>query len=191
MNRYRWKQQRIYCEGDSESTAPPSGTGGKCVKVRGNRVKGSWGVQSGADRGTASKRSHLLVLAQECFSAKLRVYFTHHSPSTHKSHQTHSIYNIYSVHLSIFNKWVWVSFSCVSVFVSVSFATYQESTETPAGGLPLKTAVDVGAHVHEEEDAALHSVKILLQHLTWQKFIQTSAVSHKPQHILLKNKDHY
>ncbi len=116
--------ERIYCEGDSECTAPPSGTGG-------NRVKGSRGVQSeGGGGGGASKRSHLLILSQECFSAKPRAHFTHHSPSTHKSPQSHSIYNIYSMHyyldLSIFNKWVWVV--CIGVCFCVCFSTYQEST---------------------------------------------------------------
>lgn len=151
--------KQVYCEGHSTGVYSTSFRYRRevcvkeCVNAGGIRVKGCWGVRSDAGggagwgrarghRGTASKRSHLLVLAQGFFSAKLRAHFTHHSPSTHKSHHTHSIYNTYSVcvHLSVFNKWV--SLGCV--FVSVCI--YERVCHLPrkhinsCGGTPIENS---------------------------------------------------
>lgn len=116
MKRAMW----IYCERDRVYSASFRYRRELCgksvwmwVKARGNRVKGSWGVHRGAGggagwgrarghSGTPSKRSHLLVLAQGFFSAKLWAHFTHHSSSTHKSHQTPSNYYTDCVPLSMY-----------------------------------------------------------------------------------------
>ncbi len=106
--------ERIYCEGDSESTAPPSGTGG-------NRVKGSRGVQS---EGGGRRRDHSFYLKS---ASALNYEHTSHITAlqhTRVPNLTRSI--IYTVCIIIFNKWVWVV--CIGVCFCVCFSTYQEST---------------------------------------------------------------